>query len=159
LDIELKVENVVQGTEGPLGPTTNRRAVKDTVVVKDQESLVIGGLVSDDIEKTESKVPLLGDIPILGHLFKRTATKRTKKNLLILLTPYVLSDRADRERITAVKRKESDEFTRSLDSLRSARYEPHIDYSRKRGLIEEIQRSVKRVEEEKRLLQELEQRP
>jgi general secretion pathway protein D len=65
------------------------------VVVKDQQTVVIGGLMGDKITKTVSKIPLLGDIPLLGWLFRNTSSSKTKTNLLLFLTPYVINDTSD----------------------------------------------------------------
>src|SRR5262249_32577951 len=70
-----------------------------------------------------------------------------KTNLLILLTPHILRDRSDLERIHQRKLREHDEFVRSFSTLDRMAYEPHIDYGRKRGLLEEINRAVQTAEE------------
>jgi len=85
---------------------------------------------------------------VLGHLFKYTTKKKTKTNLLILLTPYIIHDPIDLENIRARRMREQDEFLRSLHSLESMKLDPHIDYRKKRGLVEEINRSVLAVEDE-----------
>jgi general secretion pathway protein D len=69
---------------------TTKRSAKTSVVVKDKETVVIGGLIQDQENVTESKVPLLGDIPGLGWLFKSQNKQRVKTNLLIVLTPRVI---------------------------------------------------------------------
>jgi general secretion pathway protein E len=83
--VRLKIEQQIQdvGDKDPqLGPTWTKRKIKTTVVVRDQQSVVIGGLISDRVSYTESKVPLLGDIPLLGYLFKYTKRDKKKTNLL-----------------------------------------------------------------------------
>ena len=70
--------------------TTTRRAIT-TVVVRDRDTIAMGGLMRDQITDTENKVPLLGDIPILGWLFKSKKSVRAKINLLFFLTPQILS--------------------------------------------------------------------
>jgi general secretion pathway protein D len=64
-------------------------------VVKDKETIVIGGLIQDTEDTTVSKVPLLGDIPGLGWLFKTSTKTRKKTNLMIMLTPKVVKDDQD----------------------------------------------------------------
>ncbi|MBI3715704.1 MAG: type II secretion system secretin GspD [Betaproteobacteria bacterium] len=71
---------------------TNKRSVESTILADDGEILVIGGLISDDTKNDESKVPLLGDIPVLGNLFKSQTKSRDKTNLMVFLRPYVLRD-------------------------------------------------------------------
>jgi Type II secretory pathway, component PulD len=70
------------------------------VVVKDNETIVIGGLIQDTEDNTIQKVPLLGDIPGLGWFFKTTTKTRKKTNLLIMLTPQVVKDARDLASIT-----------------------------------------------------------
>jgi general secretion pathway protein D len=69
------------------------------VVVKDGQTIVIGGLVQDRETVNVSKVPLLGDIPFLGYLFKFKSKQSTKVNLMILLTPKIVKDEADMQKI------------------------------------------------------------
>jgi general secretion pathway protein D len=71
---------------------TNKRSVENTVLADDGQIIVIGGLIQDDVKNNDSKVPLLGDIPYLGNLFKYQSRNREKTNLMIFLRPYVLRD-------------------------------------------------------------------
>jgi general secretion pathway protein D len=93
-------------------------------------------------------VPLLGDIPILGYLFKYSTKQKKKTNLLILLTPYIIKDQLDLENIRERKTREYREFTASFANLNDMKYEPKIDYRRKRGMVEEINRAIESVEED-----------
>lgn len=70
---------------------TFKRSVKSTVVVKDGQNIAIGGLIRDDFTDVENKVPLLGDIPLLGWLFKSMSKQKQKTNLLIFLTPHIIN--------------------------------------------------------------------
>ena len=125
-------------------------------MVKDQEPVVIGGLMEDSVRISESKVPLLGDIPILGYLFKSKKTTKQKTNLLIFLTPYVIKDQADIRRIFDRKMQERKEFMRSYTMFVDPEYEPDIDYGRKKGLIEEINGTVRTADEDEQMLRESE---
>jgi general secretion pathway protein D len=120
--------------------------------VHDQESVVIGGLIQEREVYSVTKVPLLGDIPLLGYLFKYQTTQKVKTDLLILLTPYIIKDRLDLEAVRTRKLQQYREFTQSFSNLNEAKYEPNIDYRRKRGLVEEINRSLQSVEEDQELL-------
>lgn len=71
---------------------TNKRSVENTVLADDGQIIVIGGLIQDDVKNNDSKVPLLGDIPYLGNLFKYQSRNREKTNLMVFLRPYVLRD-------------------------------------------------------------------
>lgn len=154
LQIDQEISDIASPDFAGLGPSWSKRTVKTTVVVNDQQSIVIGGLMSDRITYTESKVPLLGDLPLLGHLFKFSQRQKTKTNLLILLTPYVIKGQMDIEQIVQRKTRESQEFARSFSSFSEMSYRPEIDYRRKRGLIEEINRAAMTVERDARLLRE-----
>ncbi len=95
LDIDLVLEDVLPGG-GEFGPSTSNRRIKNSVVVGDQESAVLGGLMTQKVQRLETKIPLLGDIPILGLLFRRTERKQEKANLVVLVTPFVMLDSLDR---------------------------------------------------------------
>jgi len=89
-----------------VGPALTNRRVENTVNVADNETVVIGGLVSDDYSDNVSKVPWLGDIPVLGWLFKTENRSLRKINLLIFLTPHIIRSPADLEYETIRKREE-----------------------------------------------------
>ena len=94
LEIEQETKDI-GGTDPELGPTWTERKLKTQVVVHDQQSVVIGGLIQERDIYNVTKVPLLGDIPILGYLFKYSTKTKKKTNLLILLTPYIIKDQLD----------------------------------------------------------------
>lgn len=73
---------------------TNKRSIKSTVLADDGQVIVLGGLIQDDVTSSESKVPLLGDIPGLGRLFRSTREARQKRNLMVFLRPTVARDGA-----------------------------------------------------------------
>ncbi len=146
-------------TNGELGPTWNTRELKTQVVVRDQQTVVIGGLISTKEYVSRSQVPILGDIPVIGTLFRHTTKQKRKANLLILLTPYIIRDQLDIEEIRARRTRQTDELVRSFESLDGMKYLPKIDYSRKRGLVEEINRAVESVEEDAAVLRSLERTP
>jgi general secretion pathway protein D len=88
------------------GVALSNRRVENTVVVADGDTVVIGGLISDDYTDEVNKVPWLGDIPVLGWAFKTTKRTLTKKNLLIFITPHIVRTSEDLERETIRKREE-----------------------------------------------------
>ncbi|MFN3740219.1 MAG: type II secretion system secretin GspD [Thermodesulfovibrionales bacterium] len=89
-----------------IGPTTTKRSTKTSIVVKDKQTVVISGLMQEKQEEVERKVPLLGDIPILGWLFKYKGVQKAKTNLLVFITPHIIKDSEDLEKLTSEKRKE-----------------------------------------------------
>ncbi|MBI3775610.1 MAG: type II secretion system secretin GspD [Gammaproteobacteria bacterium] len=95
LDFEQKVENFdasAPGDPGSANIKTNLRTMKTTVMVDSGQVLVLGGLIKDDVKEANSRVPLLGDIPFLGALFRSKTTSKTKTNLMIFLRPTVIRD-------------------------------------------------------------------
>ncbi len=78
-----------------LGPTTTKRSVETVVAAKDQQTIVIGGLIDDKVTINNTKVPFLGDIPLLGFLFRNKQTVKTKTNILVFLRPYIIRDSKD----------------------------------------------------------------
>jgi general secretion pathway protein D len=156
LEIELNIKELLP-TAVSLEPTWTTRKISNTVVVGDQESIAIGGLASTKETMNKSKVPLLGDLPVLGALFRSSQKSKSKSNLLVLLTPYVLTNAADARRLTRRKLHERDVFLHTFKSLRKRAFEPNIDYSRKRGLLSEMDRAVRASEAEARAFEELQQ--
>ncbi len=87
----------------PVGPTTTKRSMETTTIAKDGQTLVVGGLVRDNLTISERKVPLLGDIPILGWLFRFQSRQAEKLNLLVFLTPTLVKDEVDMVDLNARK--------------------------------------------------------
>jgi general secretion pathway protein D len=83
--------DVAAGTSNA-GPSTTKRSIEGTVTVDDGQILVLGGLIEDRFETTRSKVPLLGDIPVLGSLFRSESRTRKRTNLMVFLRPVVMRD-------------------------------------------------------------------
>jgi general secretion pathway protein D len=155
LDIDLKIKELLPNQE-QLQPSWTTREVVNTVVVSDQESIVIGGLVSSKESETVHKIPLLGDIPLLGRLFRSTRTESSRKNLIILLTPYVLSGPAEAAALARQRLAERERFLEQHRRLQSAKFSSEIDYRRKRGLIADIDQAIRQEERKRALLDELE---
>lgn len=109
LDIYQEISSLKQESENVLitiGPTTTKRSTKTSVVVKDNETVVIGGLMQEKDEENLTKIPVLGDIPLLGWLFKYKSTSKKKTNLLVFLTPHIVKDSERLSEITKEKRNE-----------------------------------------------------
>ncbi|MCL2625899.1 MAG: type II secretion system secretin GspD [Cystobacterineae bacterium] len=136
LVINEQIEDIAS-VDPMLGPTTSKRVAKTTVVAKDQETVVIGGLMRDHNIENISKVPFFGDIPILGHLFRTQTKKKTKTNLLMFLTPYIIRDSSDFRRILERKLKERQSFVEQFYGAATG-YDLLIDYARKPGPIARI---------------------
>ncbi len=101
LDIEQEVSSIAGTTATDI--ITNKRKVKTSVLVNDGGMVVLGGLIDDDIQLSGQKVPLLGDIPVLGHLFKSERTQKTKRNLMIFIHPTIIRDDSRMAQISSRK--------------------------------------------------------
>lgn len=96
----------------PVGPTTTKRSMETTTIAKDGQTLVVGGLVRDNLTLSERKVPLLGDIPLLGWLFRFQSRQSEKLNLLVFLTPSLVRDEVDMVDLNARKSAELNSLQR-----------------------------------------------
>ncbi|MDB4966663.1 MAG: hypothetical protein JWN44_2352 [Myxococcales bacterium] len=149
LEIDNEISDVANPNFNGLGPSTSKRTIKSVVTIRDQQSIVLGGLIKDRVSEQVDKVPLLGDIPILGYLFKRVNKTVLKQNLLIILTPYIIKDPGDLRRIFDRKLRERREFMERYSAFRDERdYEAEVDYRRKRGLLEEVNLTAIEAEKE-----------
>jgi general secretion pathway protein D len=98
LDIIQEVSDVVETTPSGTGvdaPTIRQRAIQSTIAVRDGDTIALGGLIRDDTEEGSSGIPVLGDIPVVGNLFKTTTENAVRSELLILLTPRVIRNSND----------------------------------------------------------------
>lgn len=123
LEVEQEVSRVTQnvvtmgGGQQILAPTTRKRYVKTTILMQDGQTAVIAGLLSNDTTHSESKVPGLGDLPVLGWLFKSRNEASSKTNLYIFITPHVLRSRADSDTLTTDKKIKLHQTTVGKDGL------------------------------------------
>ena len=101
----------------------NKRSAYARVAIKDGQTIIIGGLMQDQLDDTIKKVPFLGDIPLLGELFKSTETKKTKTELLLFLTPHVAKDPYELEEISDDER----EGTKIVpDAVEAGMFDDHL---------------------------------
>jgi general secretion pathway protein D len=160
--VRLELVEEISDAGAPLGSLgaipINKRTANTTLIVRDQQTVVIGGLVRDAITNGETKVPILGDIPVLGMLFKQSQKKKTKSNLLLVLTPYVIRDQDDLRAIFERKMQERQEFLdRYFVFSDLVAWQPPRDYARSNGLVEDIRQAMLSQDEKSRL--ELERAP
>jgi general secretion pathway protein D len=129
LNIEEEVKNVIQAQtqsssgEVLLAPTTNVRSAKTTVIVKDGETVVIGGLVQDVRTGQEVKVPCLGSLPVLGALFRTQTDGSSKTNLLVFLTPHIVENTAEARELYLKKKAEMEEVQRQQSTILDPAFE------------------------------------
>ncbi len=137
LELEQTIEEL--GADNPgLGPTTTKRAAKTTIVAKDQQTVVIGGLMKDNTIEGVEKVPFLGDIPVIGYLFRTSKRTVQKQNLMLLLTPYIIRDPSDFREIFLRKMQEREEFIERYSHVLQKDVHIPVNYEHKHGLLEEI---------------------
>lgn len=110
LKIHQKVTNLTPQSLTAEAPVTNKREAETTVTVQDKATLVIGGLMRNDKTEVISKVPILGDIPLLGYFFRRKETTSEKRNLVIFITPHIVRTAAEAEKIRKEKEEKLKEF-------------------------------------------------
>ncbi|MEY2935153.1 MAG: hypothetical protein RL033_5902 [Pseudomonadota bacterium] len=155
--LEIQEEISEQGAGGPSGSlgavSITQRSAKTTVVVDDQQTVVIGGLMRDTKLVTHTKIPLLGDLPVLGFLFRNSDTTTAKTNLLLILTPYVIQSQEDLRKVFTRKMNERQEF---LDRyfVFNSEWQPPKDYARTNGLVEAIRQAFRDLAERRRLEEE-----
>ncbi|WP_228136887.1 type II secretion system secretin GspD [Klebsiella sp. RIT-PI-d] len=93
MEIEQEVSSVDStATSSSLGPTFNTRTIQNAVLVKSGETVVLGGLMDDASKQEVSKVPILGDIPLIGQLFRYTSNEKSKRNLMVFIRPTIIRD-------------------------------------------------------------------
>jgi len=105
LVLEQETSSVIPASleQGLAGLSTRKRSIKTTVLVDDGGILILGGLISEEVSDTQTKVPLLGDIPIIGFLFRSENTTKTKANLMVFLRPTIIRDHRDAAMVTNEK--------------------------------------------------------
>ena len=150
LEIKLEVSEV-SSVDSTMGPNISKKNANTTSIVADQQTIVIGGLITDNEVETTQKVPVLGDIPILGFFFRHKSSLIKKRNLLIFLTPYIIRSSEDFRDIFTRKMAERREFIERWTAFEYHRVDPHLDWSRTNGVVSEINEVVRRAQEEEQL--------
>ena len=108
--------------------TTTKRSTKTTVIVDDGQTIVLGGLIQDTRNDSETGVPLLSNLPLLGGLFRQSGRRSNKTNLLIFLTPHIISTRGDVERVTAHKQRQAHRAEATRQRLLEGQPAPDLEW-------------------------------
>lgn len=114
LELFSEVTNIEGGSSSTVNPTFNKRNIKTFITVDNGQTVVIGGLVSTERLQAVKKIPLLGDIPLLGFIFRRTTFETKRTNLMVFLTPIILNDRETADGLTRMKRSQQIDMGRIL---------------------------------------------
>lgn len=105
LNVFTEVSALILATlNSSLGPTTRKRQSETTIIAKDGQMIVIGGLISDDVSESDEGVPFFKEIPVFGHLFRSNSQSHSQNNLLIFLTPRIVKDQFDIRDVTVEER-------------------------------------------------------
>jgi general secretion pathway protein D len=149
LDLQVEVSQTVQSDIGAdpniVGPTFQKSEVTNKVVIRDGSTGIVGGLISETTDHSTRQAPYLGDVPVLGWLFKQKRDRRAKRNLVVLVTPHIVKEGVDSDRIT---QRRIEEFSRAnLDVMfeggfikkMKRRHELRTDYRPGRERLRELQ--------------------
>ncbi|MCA9656222.1 MAG: type II secretion system secretin GspD [Myxococcales bacterium] len=138
LDIEME-NNDIESTSPTLGVTTTKRRLKlDQVLARDDQPIVLGGLVQEVERQSTSQVPGLGSIPLLGWLFKRKTRQKEKINLMMVLVPHILETPDDARRVHKRRMEERLEFLERETSFKRKDLATNVNYRKKAGLLATI---------------------
>jgi len=151
--VRMEIEQSIDDIDG-LGvgdaPITSKRKVSNVVEVRDGQAVVIGGLIRDQESETVSKVPFLGDIPLLGLLFRKTTKTVEKRNLIMIIVPHVIKDPSDLKRLHEQRMKEYRDFARTMGE-REKEYSGELDYRKKSGILFDVHTTVNKVRSEREM--------
>lgn len=152
LDVEETISDLTGSLpQGSLGTVDfTERGATTTLTVKDRHTAVIGGLVRDKVTHTATKVPLLGDIPVLGALFRSTNDGVEKDNLVLVLTPHIIRTEDDMREIFEQRMQERQEFVDHYFAFRE-RPSAGFDPAHGHGLLAEVRASCAEAAERRRL--------
>lgn len=143
LEIDQEVSDLKgASTESNPTPTRTKRSIKTVVLVEDQSTVVLGGLMKESETKTITKVPFLGDIPLLGFLFRDTGTRKVKQNLVLMLTPYIIESKSDIRKIYDRKMEERKELSKLL-KIDSKDYIRDVNFQKKTGLVDRMRTKLR----------------
>ena len=126
LKLDQKVEAFV--SESEVGAvTTTKRSAKTTVIVDDNQTIVIGGLIANENNEAKTSVPCLGNIPIFGWAFKQSSASKRKVNLLIFLTPHIITSPEDIDRVTTHERQRIEQAPAVEERLRQGQPQDNLE--------------------------------
>ncbi len=149
-------EEISEASATPVGALGTialvKRTAQTTLTVRDQQTVVIGGLMRNRTSHSEDKIPILGDIPVLGMLFRQSKNDLQKSNLILVLTPYIIREQQDLRTVFERKMQERQEFLdRYFVFNEEHEYSAPHDWKRANGLVEDIRQAYLNVEEQRAL--------
>ncbi|MCA9660355.1 MAG: type II secretion system secretin GspD [Myxococcales bacterium] len=157
MDVEIEDRDIA-GQDPVLGVTTTKRRLKlDKIVGRDDQPVVLGGLIRDREGENVQQVPGLGSIPLLGWLFKRKQKTKEKVNLLVVMIPHVLESPDDVRRIHERRDRERLEFIERETNFKKREIPRNVNFRKKSGVLATIDREARRLEQEEALLRKAEE--
>jgi len=127
MNIEQDISAVSATSASETDLTTNKRSIKTTVLVANDDMLVLGGLIDEDVQVSQSKVPVLGSIPVLGRLFRFDKTKKLKRTLMVFIHPTIINDPSQAHLISQSKYTYLREQQQQLPEVEKLDVEPELD--------------------------------
>jgi general secretion pathway protein D len=156
LDVELE-DRAIESTDPTLGVTTTKRRFKlDHILARDDQPVVLGGLIREREADNSNQVPGLGSIPILGWLFKRKVKIKEKRNLLVILVPHIVETPDDIRRIHLRRTEERLEFLDRYTNFKHRDLDAAVNYRKKSGLLSSVDAEARRLEQEEIIMREAE---
>lgn len=152
LEIEDSAITIIPTSQGGVdpnvaGPSTDKSLVKNKIVVKDGSTVVLAGLIKDQKDRSRTQPPLLGDIPLISWIFGKRNNLITKKNLVVLVTPHIVKEHSDLDRITRYKLGEyrdtnieklfKDGFFKKIKTKRQLRKQSHPTFERVDAVVDQ----------------------
>ena len=154
--VTLEISTLLEGineTRGLTGgnPDTLKKEIKTTAILNNGESVIIGGLIENRNETTNQKVPVLGDIPVMGSLFRNDSTTMTKKNLVVIVTPYMIPKAKDityvRNQLAELKGMEDKYLQDSLIRLKEDAVKKKIDAKKREDKLKALDKELSKDED------------
>ena len=152
LEISTLLEGIKETKDSTSGnPDTLKKEIKTTAILNNGESVIIGGLIENRNETTNQKVPVLGDIPVMGSLFRNDLTTMSKKNLVVIVTPYMIPKAKDityvRNQLAELKGMEDKYLQDSLIRLKEDAVKKKIDAKKREDKLKALDKELSKDED------------
>lgn len=152
--VTLEIETILEGVKTTQtisgNADTSKKQIKTTTILNNGESVIIGGLIENRVESTNQKVPLLGDIPLFGELFKNTVNNTEKNNLVVIVTPYLIPKTKDitfvRNKLSELKNLEDKYLADTLVRLKEESLKKKIDARNRENKILALNEKLEKLE-------------
>ena len=152
--VTLEIETILEGVKTTQtisgNADTSKKQIKTTTILNNGESVIIGGLIENKIESTNQRVPVLGDIPLFGELFRNTVNNTEKNNLVVIVTPYLIPKTKDitfvRNKLSELKNLEDKYLADSLVRLKEESLKKKIDAKNREKKIIALTEKLEKLE-------------